>query len=381
MARVFCVLVLCAIVAAVVGVAGQAAEGQLVYIGTYTGAKSKGIYAFRFNPSTGALTPVGLVAETRSPSWLALHPSGRFLYAANEVNDVDADKSGSVSAFSIDPATGTLTLLNSQSSRGAHPCHLAVDRMGTTLLVANYSGGNVGVLPIQANGSLGPASQVIQHEGKSVNPKRQAGPHAHSVDFDATYTFVVSADLGADRLFVSRYDARTGRLTDLPPGTAATPGAGPRHVAFHPNGALAFAINEIVPSVTSYAWDAKQGVLKPVATISTEPAGAPLAGNSTAEIRVHPSGRFVYGSNRGRDDIAVYRVEAATGQLTLVEHEPTRGKTPRNFTIDPSGRWLIAANQNSDTLAVFSINDNDGTLTAVGPLADVGAPVSVVFVP
>ena len=381
MPRVFCVLVLCAMVAAVVGVVGQAAEGQLVYIGTYTGAKSKGIHAFRFYPSTGALTPVGLVAETRSPSWLALHPSGRFLYAANEVNDVDADKSGSVSAFSIDPATGTLTLLNSQSSRGAHPCHLAIDRMGTTLLVANYSGGNVGVLPIQANGSLGVASQVIRHEGKSVHPKRQAGPHAHSVDFDATYTFVVSADLGADRLFVSRYDARTGRLTDLPPGTAATPGAGPRHVAFHPNGALAFAINEIVPSVTSYAWDAKQGVLKPVATISTEPAGAPLAGNSTAEFAcTRPGGSFT-----GRTGAATTSPSIASRRppdsFTLVEHEPTRGKTPRNFTIDPSGRWLIAANQNSDTLAVFSINDNDGTLTAVGPLADVGAPVSVVFVP
>ena len=364
----------------VVGVRGQApTEGKLIYVGTYTGARSKGIHAFRFNNVTGALTPVGLVAETRSPSWLALHPSGQYLYAANEVDDVDADKSGSVSAFRIDPASGALTLLNSQPSRGAHPCHMTVDRTGAHLLVANYTGGTLAVLPIDGTGSLGTPSQVVHHKGTSINTDRQSAPHAHSIDLDADNRFAIAADLGADRLFVYRYDPRGGGLSaGLRPAIAAMPGAGPRHFAFHPNGRFGFAINELSSTITSYGWDAQRGALNTLATISTLPRG--FHGNSsTAEIRVHPNGRFLYGSNRGHDSIAVYQIAAASGNLTLVEHAPTRGKTPRNFTIDPTGQWLIAANQNSDTLAVFRISDQNGALTSVGPLVKVGAPVSVVF--
>jgi 6-phosphogluconolactonase len=353
--------------------------GMLVYVGTYTGQKSKGIYAFRFDPATGALTPIGLAAETRSPSWLTLHPSRRYLYAANETNDFDAEKSGSVSAFSIDRATGALTLLNAQSSRGAHPCHLGIDRTGTHIVAANYSSGNLAVLPIRPDGRLAPASQVVQHAGSSVNAQRQKGPHAHSFDFDGFDKFGVSADLGADRLFVYKYDVARGRLSAAePPAVPAEPGAGPRHFAFHPNGRLGFAINELTSTVTSYSWNGARGALKPVATISTVPEAVP--GNSTAEIRVHPTGQFLYGSNRGHDSIVVFRIAQATGALTLVEHEPTRGKTPRNFTIDPSGRWLIAANQGTDTLTVFRIDEKAGSLTAVGDLTAVGSPVSVVFV-
>jgi 6-phosphogluconolactonase len=352
---------------------------MLVYVGTYTGAKSKGIHAFRFNQSTGALTPVGLVAETPSPSWLVLHPSGQYLYAANEVDDVDAEKSGGISAFRIDRATGALTLLNAQPSRGAHPCHLAVDRAGAHLLVANYTGGTLAVLPLGSDGSLGSPSQVVRHKGSSVNTGRQSSPHAHSIDLDAGNGFAISSDLGADRLFVYRYDARSGGLsTGLQPAIAAAPGAGPRHFAFHPGGQFGFGINELNSTVTSYGWDAGRGALKTLATISTVPPRF-RGENSTAEIRVHPGGQFVYGSNRGHDSIAVYRVGATSGILTLVEHEPTRGKTPRNFTIDPTGQWLIAANQTSDTLAVFRISDRNGALTPVGPLVKVGAPVSVVF--
>lgn len=358
----------------------EAPAGTLVYVGTYTGEKSKGIYAFRFDSTTGALTPVGLVAETRSPSWLALHPSGQFLFAANETDDVDAEKSGGVSAFAIDRATGSLTLINSQSSRGAHPCHLAVDRAGTHLVAANYTGGNLAVFPIARDGRLGPASQVVQHAGSSVNSERQKGPHAHSIDFDASDRFVVSADLGADRLFVYKYDAMGGRLAaGLHPAVAADPGAGPRHFAFHPNGQLGFAINELSSTITSYWWDGQRGALKPAATVSTLPRGFRHR-NSTAEIRVHPGGQFVYGSNRGHDSIAVFKVAQTTGVLTLVEHEPTRGRTPRSFTIDPTGRWLVAANQATDTLAVFRIDAKTGSLTAVGGLTTVGSPVSVVFV-
>lgn len=373
------VLALCFCVS-VVGVRGQSpGEGMLVYVGTYTGAKSKGIHAFRFNPATGALTAVGLVAETASPSWLALHPSGQFLYAANEVDDVDVDKSGGVSAFRIDRATGALTLLNTQPSRGAHPCHLAVDRSGTHLLVANYTGGTLAVVPIGADGALGSPGQVVQHKGSSINSERQKSPHAHSIDLDADNRFVVSADLGADRLFIYRYDSKGGGLsTGLQPAIAAQPGAGPRHFAFHPNGQFGFAINELASTITSYSWDAQRGALRTLATITTLPKGF-RGNNSTAEIRVHPGGRFLYGSNRGHDSIAVYQVGATSANLTLVEHEPTRGKTPRTFTIDPSGQWLIAANQGTDTLAVFRLSDKNGALTPVGPLVKVGSPVSVVF--
>ena len=381
MVKFLSVLSLC-FCASVVGVRGrQPAEGTLVYIGTYTGAKSKGIHAFRFNPATGALTPIGLVAQTPSPSWLVLHPSGQYLYAVNEVDDFDAEKSGSVSAFRIDRATGTLTLLNTQPSKGAHPCHLTVDRAGTHLLVANYTGGTLAVLPLESDGSIGSPTQVVQHKGSSVNTARQTAPHAHSIDLDADNRFAISADLGADRLFIYRYDSMGGGLSaGLRPAIAATPGAGPRHFAFHPNGRFGFAINELSSTITSYSWDARRGALNTLATISTLPPVFRRE-NSTAEIRVHPGGRFLYGSNRGHDSIAVYQVGPASGNLTLVEHEPTRGKTPRSFTIHPSGQWLIAANQNSDTLAVFRISDRNGALTPVGPLVKVGSPVSVVFLP
>ena len=357
----------------------QGPSGTLVYVGTYTGEKSKGIYAFRFNQASGALTPVGLVAEAKSPSWLALHPSGRFLYAANETDDYDAEKSGAVSAYAIDSATGALTLLNAQSSRGAHPCHLSVDRAGSHLIVANYTGGNLAVLPIGADGTLGPAAQVVKHAGSSVNSERQKGPHAHSIDFDADNRFAVSADLGADRVFVYRYDAMGGRLSaGLHPAVAAQPGAGPRHFAFHPNGRFGFAINELSSTITAYSWDGQRGALKTLATVPTLPRGSRQR-NSTAEIRVHPGGRFLYGSNRGHDSIAVYSVAPASGTLALVEHESTRGRTPRNFTIDPTGQWLIAANQGTDTLAVFRINTKDGSLTATGGLTSLGSPVAIVF--
>jgi 6-phosphogluconolactonase len=372
-------MVMSAAVLAVATGFAQGPAGTLVYVGTYTGEKSKGIYAFRFNQTSGALTPVGLVAEAKSPSWLALHPSGRFLYAANETNDYDAEQSGAVSAYVIDSTTGALTLLNAQSSRGAHPCHLAIDRAGHYLIAANYTGGNLAVLPIGADGALRAAGQVVPHSGSSVNSERQKGPHAHSIDFDPDSRFAVSADLGADRVFVYKYDEKGGRLTaGLHPAVAAQPGAGPRHFVFHPNGRFGFAINELSSTMTSYSWDGQRGALRTLATVSTLPRGYRQR-NSTAEIRVHPGGRFLYGSNRGHDSIVVYSIAPATGSLALVEHEPTRGKTPRSFTIDPTGQWLIAANQGSDTLAVFRINTKDGTLTATGGLTPVGSPVAVVF--
>ncbi len=363
------------------GTAAAQSAGQLVYIGTYTGEKSQGIYAFRFDPATGAFSPLGLAAETRSPSFLALHPNGRFLYAVNEVGDFDDQKSGSVSAFAIDRETGRLTLLNTRSSRGGSPCYIVVDRDGTHVLVANYSGGNLAVLPIGPDGRLGEATQVVQHTGSSVNTRRQRGPHAHSIDLDATNAFAVSADLGADRLFVYRYDAGAGTLTPAPvPSVAAEPGAGPRHFAFHPGARFGFAANELSSTLTAHAWDASRGGLRALRSVSTLPDG--FSGeNYPASVSVHPDGRFVYMSNRGHDSLVVFEVDAGTGALTLVEHEPVRVRWPRHFAIHPGGEWLVAAGQRSDSMAVFRIDRNTGHLSPAGDPIAVGSPACVLFVP
>jgi 6-phosphogluconolactonase len=355
-----------------------AAPGRLVYVGTYTGESSKGIYAFRFDDGSGALTPIGLVAQTPSPSFVAVSPNHRFLYAVNEISSFDPDKSGSVTAFGIDAATGRLTLLNAQSSKGADPCHLAVDATGRFVAVANYSGGNFALLPAGADGKLGAAVAILANGGTGPNAARQEGPHAHAVVFDRSNRYLLGADLGIDRVFVYRFDPSSGALTANDPlSVQLAPGAGPRHVTLHPSAPLAFVINELMSTITSLSWDQKSGRLAAAGSVSTLPAG--FSGtNDTAEIDVHPNGRFLYGSNRGHDSIAVFGI-GATGNLSLVEHEPTRGQTPRNFTIDPTGRWLIAANQKSGTLAVFSIDAESGMLTPVGPLSQVGSPVCVLF--
>jgi 6-phosphogluconolactonase len=355
-----------------------------VYIGTYTGQKStsKGIYAFRFDAARGTLTPVGLVSESDNPSFLALHPSGRFVYAVNEVGEFAQQKSGAVSAFRRDPASGRLTLINQRASKGGAPCHIVVDRSGRYVLVANYSGGNVAVLPIGEDGSLGEAVSVIQHEGSGPNASRQKGPHAHSINLDATNRFAVAADLGIDKLLVYRFDAGKGTLApNAPPAASTEPGAGPRHFAFTPDNRFALAINELNSTLTSFAWKPDTGVLstvESVSTLPTRPADAPPS--YTAEVQVHPSGRFAYGSNRGHDSIAVFALDGRTGRLTPVEHESTRGKRPRNFGIDPTGRWLIVANQETDSLAVFRIDQQTGALDPVGDPVTVGTPVCVKFV-
>ncbi|HEX7085942.1 MAG TPA: lactonase family protein [Vicinamibacterales bacterium] len=361
------------------GTAAAQSTGHLVYIGTYTGEKSQGIYAYRFDPATGSFTPLGLAAETRNPSFLALHPNGRVLYAVNEVSDFDDQKSGSVSAFAIDRETGKLTLLNTRSSRGGSPCYIVVDKDGKHVLVANYSGGNLAVLPIGPDGSLGEATQVVQHTGSGPNERRQRRPHAHSVDLDAASAFAISADLGADRLFVYRYDA--GTLTPASvPSVAAEPGAGPRHFAFHPGGRFGFAANELSSTLTAYAWDAARGELRTLASVSTLPAGF-SGDNYPGTVIVHPGGRFVYLSNRGHDSIAVFEVNAGTGAVTPVQHESVRGRWPRHFNIHPGGEWLVAAGQRSDSVAAFRIDRNTGRLFPVGDPIEVGSPSCVLFVP
>jgi len=356
------------------------AQKLWVYVGTYTG-KSKGIYFSELDMSSGELSAPVLAATTTSPSFLALHPNHRFLYAVNEVDSFAGMKSGSVSAFSVDPQTGALTLLNQQPSRGGSPAHLTVDRQGKNVLVANYGGGSVAVLPIGQDGRLGPATGFVQHTGSSINRSRQEAPHAHSVVLDSANRFAFVADLGLDKVLIYQYDAAQGMLApNDPPFASVPPGSGPRHFAFHPSGRTAYVINELASTVTAFRYDAAKGSLEPLQTISTLPADFTKT-NSTAEIVVHPSGKFLYGSNRGHNSIAIFAIDPDTGMLTLIGHEPTQGKTPRNFAIDPAGAFLLAANQDSGTVVVFRIDPESGHLTAAGHTAAISMPVCVEMMP
>lgn len=345
-----------------------------VYVGTYTNAKSKGIYLADLDPATGKLSEPRLVAETTSPSFLALHPSRRLLYAVNEVDNFQGQKGGSVSAFAIDAASGDLKLLNQQPSGGSGPCHLDLDRTGHAVIVANYGSGSVALLPILSDGQLKPPAVVDQHQGSSVNKQRQEGPHAHCANVVGGRALV--ADLGLDKVFVYAVDA-AGPSMKVEKTTAATPGAGPRHIAVHPGGRFVYVINELNSTIAVY--DA-HGSMPQLQTVSTLPQG--FSGSSTcAEIQIHPGGRFVYGSNRGHDSIAAFSVDGQSGTLTLIGHYPTQGKTPRNFNIDPTGKFLLAANQDSDSVVVFRIDPKNGSLEPTGSVVQVGSPVCVLFAP
>jgi 6-phosphogluconolactonase len=350
-----------------------------VYFGTYTGAKSKGIYASRMSDD-GKISAPELVAETASPSYLAVHPNNKFLYAIGEVDKFKDQKAGAVSAYAIDGKTGKLTLLNRQSSGGTGPCHIDVDRKGRSLVVANYGGGSVKALPINKDGSLGESGTFIQHQGSSVNRSRQEAPHGHCILVDPGQKYAVACDLGLDQVLVYKLDAAKAGLTpNDPPFATVAAGSGPRHLAFHPDGKYAYVINELNCTMTAFSWDSRRGVLTEIQTISTLP-GEFQRGFSTAEVYVHPSGKFVYGSNRGHDSIVVYACDEKTGKLTLVEHQPTQGKTPRHFGIDPKGKFLLAENQGSDSVVVFRIDSKTGKLTATGDKVAVGSPVCAVFV-
>jgi 6-phosphogluconolactonase len=363
-------------------VASSSERDLLVYFGTYTGAKSKGIYVSHLDLKSGALSPPQLAAETISPSFLAIHPESGFLYAVNEVDQVDDKPTGAVTAFSIDRKTGALRMLNRQSSMGAGPAHLSVDRTGHDVLVANYGGGSVAVLPIAADGTLQPASAFIQHTGSSVNPDRQKEPHAHAINLDPSNRFAYVADLGLDKVLIYSFDAAKGSLVaNAPPFASVQAGAGPRHFAIHPNGRFAYVINELNCTVTAFTRDTTRGGLTMMQTISTLPVGEKvLSAYSTAELLVHPSGKFLYGSNRGHDSIVVFKIDEKTGRLTYVENVPTQGSTPRGFGIDPAGTFLLAANQRSDSVVVFRIDRQTGRLTLAGHSIEVGAPVSIEFV-
>lgn len=371
--------ILLVMAAALAGGPAAAADRVRVYVGTYSGGGSEGIYLLDLDRSTGSLGEPRLAAKAEHAAFLALHPGFRHLYAVNETGTFQGERTGSVSAFEIDPATGALTLLDRKPTGGTGPCHLDVDATGRNVLVANYGGGSVCVWRLAEDGSFAERTAFVRHEGSGPNRRRQEAPHAHSADIDPTNRWAVVCDLGIDRVLVYRFDAEKGTIVpNEPPGAASKPGAGPRHFAFHPGGKHAYAINELSSTIAAYAWDGARGTLRELETISTLPEG--FGGESTtAEVAVSPCGKRVYGSNRGHDSIAAFRIDQQRGTLSLVEIEPSGGKTPRSFGIEPSGRFLLAAHQGTGNLVAFRIEPETGALEPTGSEARVPNGVCVVF--
>ena len=350
------------------------ADSLIVYLGTYTGGAggSKGIYRSVLDLRSGRLADPVLAAEARNPAFLEIAPGGRFLYAVAEVGQ------GAVRAYAIG-ADGNLTFLNEQPSGGSGPCHVNSDAKGKYVFVANYGSGCAAVLPVNPDGSLAPPQSRVQHEGSGPNKQRQQRAHAHAVNLSPDDRFVYVADLGIDRIMIYRFDADQGLLAaGNPPYARLKPGAGPRHFCFHPSGRFAYVINELDCTITAFTYDAATGALAAIQTVPTLPEG--FDGNNTcAEIRVHPTGRFVYGSNRGHDSVAAYRVDMASGTLSLVGHAVAGIKTPRNFNVDPSGKFCLVANQDADSVVVFRMDPDTGALEPTGHKVSVGRPVCIRF--
>ncbi|MFP3895270.1 MAG: lactonase family protein [Anaerolineales bacterium] len=358
------------------------AKDMLVYVGTRTVGESEGIYVYSLDGDTGALEPVTEFTGIDNPTYLTPHPQDNYLYAINEVADFGEGEAGGVTAFALDPETGTLTLINQQSSEGPGPCYISVDQTGRFALVANYAGGSVTILPIEKDGRLAPASDFVQHFGSSVNPQRQAGPHAHSIQPDPTNRYAFAADLGLDKLMIYKLDLATGKLEpNDQPWAELAPGAGPRHFAFHPNGEYVYVITELANTIVAFSYDEDRGVLDEIQTVSALPKDFDET-SYCADIHILPSGKFLYGSNRGHDSIVIFSIDEETGKLAYVDHESTQGETPRNFCIDPSGNFLLAANQDTDNIVTFRIDQDTGKLTPTGHQAIVSMPVCLkVLVP
>jgi 6-phosphogluconolactonase len=359
---------------------GKNSSQFLAFIGTYTNkTDSKGIYSFRFDTKTGQLTPIGVAAQTPDPSFLAVSANEKYLYAVNELPTFEGKSSGAVTSYSLDKKTGQLTQLNQAPSGGADPCHLSLDQTGKFLFVANYTGGNISAFPVAPDGRLGAASAFVQHTGSGPNKERQEAPHAHYITASSDNHHVFVVDLGLDEVLIYRFDPANGSLTPSdPPFAKLDPGAGPRHLSFHPNGKFAYVLSEVKSTVTAFAFNSKAASFSTLQTLSTLPKDF-AAPNDTAEIVVHPSGKFLYASNRGRDSIAVFTIDPAKGTLTPAGDFSTQGKTPRNFALDPSGNFLLAANQESNNIVVFRINRTTGALTPTNQVAQVPAPVDIVF--
>ncbi len=352
-----------------------------MFVGTYSGPKSKGIYRYQFNPQSGEISNGELAAEVVNPSFLAIHPSGRFLYCVNEGGMIGGKKTGGVTAFELDPTSGSLKKLNEQASVGAGPCHVTVDPAGKNLLIANYGGGTTNLFPLGSDGRIKDVASVMVHKAPQNDPKKKIIPRAHSVNVSKDNRFAIVADLGLDEVLVYQLDEATGTLKpNSPPFLAMAPGAGPRHFAFHPDGKSAFIINETDSTLSSLSYDADKGVLTRLDTVSTLPNEAARKGNSTAEVVVHPSGHFVYGSNRGHDSIVGFRI-GTHGKLTRIGHATEGVKEPRNFNIDPAGNFLVVGSQNGHKIVVFKIDTKTGALSATKHSVEIGSPVCIKFWP
>jgi len=358
-----------------------AASHMFVYIGSYTQKEQTGITLLDLNMKTGELTKKKVVSDGDNPTYLVLSPDHKTLYACNETANFQGEKAGAVSSFSIDPSTGALTLLSQQSTRGDGPCHIEVDKLNKLVLVANYGAGSVAAFPVLAGGKLGPASFFEQHEGKSVDPARQEGPHAHCFTLDAANRYGFACDLGLDKVFVYKVDAANGTVTpNDPPFATVPPGSGPRHIAFTPNNHFAYVCNEMLSTVTAFAYDAEHGKLTALNTISTLPPD--FHGNSsTAEIETSHDGHFVYVSNRGHNSIAIFAADPKTGKLTPIGYQPTEGKTPRCFKVDPTTTFMLAANQDTDTVYSFRVDRKTGKFTPTGHSVRVSMPVCIQYMP
>jgi 6-phosphogluconolactonase len=373
-------MVILAILAAASASGAGRGKEYMIYVGTYTATESRGIYAYRFNPMTGETASAGLAVEAVHPSFLAVHPNRKFLYAVNEVSDYSG-RNGSISAFAMDLTTGRLKLLNRTSSGGSYPCHLAVHRSGRWLTVANYGSGSVSLLPIQEDGRVGAISMLVVHRGWGADPRRQEGPHAHSVDFSPNGRVLLVCDLGLDKVMIYRLDADEGSLrSNNPPYVALSPGSGPRHLSFHPNSRFVYAVSELKSAISVFHYDRGRGSLREMQTLSALPEGFAGA-NLAAEIQVHPDGRFAYVSNRGHDSIAVFSIDERKGTLKTVDYVPTRGKTPRYFALDPTGGYLFAANQDSGEVVLFRVDRKTGRLSFTGTVLKVPSPACMLFVP
>ena len=360
--------------APVVAADPSAADTVSVYVGSYAKATEPGIHHFTLDLTSGALTPAGGTSGVANPSFVNISPDKRFLFAIGEAG---GKKGGPVVSFSIDEK-GALKQLSESNSGGSGPCYITADRTGKVVLVANYGGGSVASIPVSADGKLAEPATFVQHTGSSVNKSRQSEPHAHSINVSPDNRFAFAADLGLDKILIYKLDAEKGTLTANDPAfVEIPPGSGPRHFAFHPSGKYAYVCGEMTSTVHAMTYDAAKGELQVIQSLSTLPE--PVKGNSTAECQVHPSGKFVYVSNRGHNSIAVFQVDEATGKLTAAGHVPTGGKTPRNFCVDPTGKFLIAANQDSDNVVVFKIDASSGMPHPAGHEVKVPKPVCVKF--
>jgi len=351
-----------------------------LYVGTYTESKSKGIYGYRFDAATGQLTPLGLKAEIKDPSFVVTDPKRHFLYAVSEIGN-DGKPNGIVSSFAIDAKNGDLRLLNRVNSGGGGPCHLMVDRTGRILFVANYGSGDVSAFALNEDGSIGKQTGSNHHRGSGINQLRQEGPHPHEVILSHDDRFLFVPDLGTDTISVYKVDAVKGTFAPNDPASASVkPGSGPRHLVLSGDGKIVYLICEMGSSVDVFSFDATKGSLTFVQTISTLPSGFTRE-NDSAEVQIDATGRFLYASNRGHDSIAVFAIDPRRGTLTKIQTVPTQGKTPRNFVIDPTGKYLLAANQDSDQIVVFAVDQRSGKLTPTKTSSAIPSPASLVFVP